>query len=284
MLDLHFVGYRHDMIGEVCDKEPDVPHLVDESCKLVADGKTVGYIFKNWDKSDDVLNVVSQLKYSKSRRTLGMYQQSKVFGFMPRNAIRCNYCRPSEVDRKQPEFAKVLRDFGAKITSKIMETDVSVYQQNMDIVKEQVEKHYILPKTIFTSGIVNKNNPLAYHCDSGNFEGTWTAMLVYKNEVKGGNLHLPEFDAVIKLDDGDLVIFKSSDYVHGVTPIIKLGQHSYRYSVVYYTLKGLAQCLPPKEEMARYKKWASTSFLEKKEREEKLKKHLGNKRTRFDKK
>lgn len=272
MLKVHFKGQRHDLLKTYCEKEPDSP-LVDESCQLVDDqGNTVGYIFKSWDTGSEVCSTVQKMKYSSTRRTDGMAQNNDVFGFMPRNAIRCNYCRPSKLRKSNTPAWNVLMSYGAKISAHIKSVDEKVWATNDAILSSQVKPCWRIKDSIFTSGIVNKNNHLRYHVDFGNFEGTWSAMLVYKRDVIGGNLHLPEFDATIKLDDGDLVIFKSSDYVHGVTPIIRTGPNAYRYSIVYYSLEQLNKCLEPKEEMENYKRWATESFMNKNERLEQLKK------------
>lgn len=267
MLKIHFKGQRHDLLKSYCKKEPESP-IVDQSCQLVDDyGNTVGYIFKSWDKGTEICATIQKMKYSTTRRTDGMAQNNDVFGFMPRNAIRCNYCRPSKLRINNPKAWSVLMGNAAVISDFIKEADSKVWETNNAILDSQVADSWRIRNSIFTSGIVNKNNHLRYHVDFGNFEGTWSAMLVYKRDVIGGNLHLPEFDATIKLEDGDLVFFKSSDYIHGVTPIIKSGPESYRYSIVYYSLEQLNKCLEPKAEMEWYKKWASESFLNKKERE-----------------
>jgi hypothetical protein len=272
MLKVHFKGQRHDLLKSYCEKEPASP-VVDESCQLIDEtGRSVGYIFKGWDTGSEVCATVQKMKYATTRRTDGMAQNNDVFGFMPRNAIRCNYCRPSRLSKINPKAWNVLMAYAGKISQFIKQTDEKVWQTNNDILSSQVKDCWRIKDSIFTSGIVNKNNHLRYHVDFGNFVGTWSAMLVYKRDVIGGNLHLPEFDATVKLDDGDLVIFKSSDYVHGVTPIIKTGPYAYRYSIVYYSLEQLNKCLDPKEEMEWYKKWATESFLNKNERLEKLKK------------
>jgi hypothetical protein len=275
MLELKFTGKRHDLIGKQCEKEPDCP-TINQSCKMTDDnGLTVGYILKGWDQSSEVAKTVQSMKYISARRTQGMFQNNEVFGFMPRNAIRCNYCRPAALSKKNTDAWNVLMKYASKITDFIKNIDEKVYQTNMEIVAQQVKSCWRIKDSMFTSGIVNKNNHLTYHVDFGNFEGTWSAMLVYKREIKGGNIHFPEFNATVQLDDGDLVIFKSSDFVHGVTPIIRTGPDSYRYSIVYYSLEQLKKCLEPKEEMETYKKWATNSFLNKNERIEKIRKDKG---------
>jgi len=109
--------------------------------------------------------------------------------------------------------------------------------------------------TPFTSGIVNKNNPLKYHHDSGNFKNVLSNMIVLKRGVKGGRLSCPEYDIKFECDDNCVVIFDGAQILHGVTPIIKPeGEETYRYSVVYYSLEQMWKCDSVNEEVKRIRK------------------------------
>jgi len=109
-------------------------------------------------------------------------------------------------------------------------------------------------ESIFTSGIVNENNPLKYHFDTGNFKDVFSCMVVFKNGVENGFLSLPEYDVGFQLPNNSIFLFDGQGILHGVTPITRQTPESYRYSVVYYSLKRMWQCLEIDEELARIRK------------------------------
>ena len=106
----------------------------------------------------------------------------------------------------------------------------------------------------FTSGIVNKNNQLKYHYDAGNFKGVLSNMVVFKKDVDGGHLVIPELDIVLEVEDNTLTIFNGQDILHGVSTIEYENEHAYRYSVVYYSLEQMWKCEPFGEEIKRIRK------------------------------
>ena len=107
---------------------------------------------------------------------------------------------------------------------------------------------------MFTSGIVNKNNQLNYHYDSGNFRGVYSNMLVFKGDVSGGHLVIPEINISLEVADNSITIFDGQDLLHGVSPIKYLHKESYRYSIVYYSLERMWQCMEVGEEIDRIRK------------------------------
>ena len=48
-----------------------------------------------------------------------------------------------------------------------------------------VRPEWRIPGTIFTSGIINKNNPLRYHRDAGNFPRLWSCMYAIAADCGG---------------------------------------------------------------------------------------------------
>ena len=104
---------------------------------------------------------------------------------------------------------------------------------------------------MFTSGIVNHNNPLKYHFDSGNYNGVWSAMFAFKRDIEGGHLACPEIDVAFKCSNFSLVMFDGQSILHGVTPIKKMKPDAVRYTVVYYSLKAMWSCDSPSDELER---------------------------------
>jgi hypothetical protein len=103
--------------------------------------------------------------------------------------------------------------------------------------------------SLWTSGVINKESSLPYHRDGNNFDA-WSVMPVVRRGVRGGHLHLPEFDMVVPCRDGYSVMFYGKRIVHGVTPMAKTMPDAYRVSVVYYALRGLKNCHTYAEETA----------------------------------
>jgi hypothetical protein len=79
-------------------------------------------------------------------------------------------------------------------------------------------------------------------------------MIVFKGGIQGGHLSVPEYGLRFKLPNNSLFMFDGQGLLHGVTPIKMESPASYRYSIVYYTLKRMWQCLEVNEELIRIRK------------------------------
>lgn len=261
-MKLKFVGQRHDLIRTTVPKEVEATHIVDETATFYGEnGQIIGFLIKGWDKTSEMVSHFKKIKYSKSARTGGMIQHSATFGFMPRNAVRWDYCRASRIYKDYPDTGISLNNMAERISAWMSESFPEVYEINKNIVQE-VKSCWRIGDSLFTSGIINKNNYLQYHVDFGNFDGSWSAMLSYKKGITGGDLHLPEFDALLRLSDGDLLAFKGGDYVHGVTPFYRTEVDPYRYTCVFYNLRELCKCLDPREELVRYKQLTTKQAMD----------------------
>jgi hypothetical protein len=120
--------------------------------------------------------------------------------------------------------------------------------------EQRILPEYTITKTPFTSGVVNKENALAYHFDKGNFAGMQSAMIVLCKDIMGGHLVLPEYNVAFKIKNNTLILFDGQNVLHGVSPIKKCNDKGYRYSIVYYSMKELWKCLTQEEEIIRYNK------------------------------
>jgi len=109
------------------------------------------------------------------------------------------------------------------------------------MANSDVKDEWRLGETNWTSGVVNRSSSLPYHRDGFNF-AVWTAMPVLRRHMRGGYLHIPEYNAVVASRDGWAVFFPGYELVHGVTPMTPTREGGYRYSVVYYALKGMKDC------------------------------------------
>jgi hypothetical protein len=58
-----------------------------------------------------------------------------------------------------------------------------------------------------------------------------------KHNSKGGDLHVPDYNATIGQQDNSILVYPAWRNVHGVTPIIPIHKDGYRNSLIFYPLK-----------------------------------------------
>lgn len=234
-------------------RDEDVEITVKESCIVRVGGNPVVVYLSRVDELfiGTVRNIVQTIKYQKSTRTGGLVTNSKIFGYAPRNYVRNAPCRISSMQQEQPAHHAALMSF-AEVVAKHYERHLpDQYEEHKRKTESRILKRYRMGGTPFTSGIVNKNNPLKYHFDSGNFKGNMSAMLAIRHGTTGGNLCVPELGARFEITDGSLIIFDGQGLLHGVTPINLKGSDSYRYTIVYYSLEQLWRCEEPQVEISK---------------------------------
>jgi hypothetical protein len=224
---------------KLVDKETN--RLVCVYIKPTEDEQTFSTIF------DTCLNV----KYTESIRTSGLKTTSRIFGYNPRNAIRKDFCSATSLATENPEMHARLIKGGALAAKYYALTNKELYEEHLKTTKEKIVSDYRFTDVPFTSGIINDNNPLCYHFDSGNFKNVWSAMIVLKHNIGGGYLSMPEYDINCEVSDRSIFYFDGQNILHGVTPISKLAPDSRRFSIVYYSLKSMWNCQPLREEVAR---------------------------------
>ncbi len=210
------------------------------------------YMKLNVDTSNLRWAVKSQ-KYSVHTRTDGLKTSSSIFGYSPRNAIRNDFCTLTAMGETYPKQHYVITNFIKEIQGIYEQYFPNEYELHKKIVSEKVLDEWKIEGSPFTSGIVNKNNPLKYHLDSGNFKGLLSNMVVLKKGVKGGHLVIPEYDVILECADNTLVVFNGQNLVHGVSSIEHEDENAYRYTIVYYSLEQMWQCNTIGEEIKRIK-------------------------------
>lgn len=250
---LDIKDFRHKMA-----RPQDCTFVVEEECNI-HDSETDELLFSaitlDADLCSNLYSGINRIKkWVTSTRASGMVNTSKVFGYQPRSPThRQNYCTSAMLAVEQPDLEALLKQSAEVVDS--------FYQQQNPILhayhKEQMS--IVLPEwrmgsSVFTSGIINNDNVLTYHLDRGNFSGTWSNMIVLKNQVDGGHLCLPEYNLRFTLPDRTLAMFDGQSLIHGVTPFRKMQLNSHRYSVVFYSLEQMKICLSKKEEIRRAQK------------------------------
>lgn len=223
----------------------DVSTLIKDECVIyVNDEPVIFYMVLPPDILKHIRWAVKNIKYGKTERTGGLKTQSKIFGYMPRNAIRSDFCHIAAMSQEEEKQHKVITDFGKILSDYYKEHMPTHFNYHQQVVEEKVLQDWKIEGTPFTSGIVNKNNKLKYHLDSGNFKNLLSNMVVLKRDVEGGHLVIPELDIALECPDGAIVLFNGQNILHGVSEIFYNNPSSYRYSVVYYSLEQMWKCEP----------------------------------------
>lgn len=238
--------------------ESDFKTLVKESTIVKDDvGQTlIAYIENAFDLSL-LFASLKNIRYEETGRTNGLPTISRVFGYQPRIAIRRDFCTATKLNSESPDTFELLKQAAFTASCHYKATNPGLHQVHMEMMEKILPNWRISDgevKTPFTSGIINKNNQLRYHLDSGNFKNVWSAMFVMKGNTDGGYISIPEYDIGFELANNSLFLFDGQSILHGVTPIKMNAMDSYRISVVYYSLAGMWKCLEPKEELARIRK------------------------------
>lgn len=236
-------------------KESDANILIDYDC-LITENGSPKILYKKIEADTDPLRwAVKNIKYSTSQRTAGLKTTSAIFGFSPRNVLRKDFCSSTAMARSFPKQHYIICEFSKTLTKLYEEYFPETLARHYELADKKVKKEWKLEGTPFTSGIVNKNNPLKYHHDAGNFKNVLSNMIVLKRGVQGGRLACPEYNLKFEYADNHVVIFDGAQILHGVTPIIKPeSEDCYRYSVVYYSLEQMWKCDAVNEEIKRIRK------------------------------
>lgn len=191
----------------------------------------------------ELRKAVLNIKYSETvRQTTGVRNRSVTFGMAPRKPYqRRESCRPTALSYQQPAEHAVLVKLASIFADMYREFAPDLARRDVDAIDEVSDEWRLHDAAMWTSGVVNKSSQLPYHRDGFNF-ATWSAMPVVRRNMTGGYLHVPEFDATVACRDGWVSFFPGYKYVHGVTPMSRTASDGYRYSVVYYALKGMKDC------------------------------------------
>lgn len=200
---------------------------------------------------------VMNIKYaSVTRQSTGVSNLSRTFGMAPRKVFQQREaCKPTSLAKEQPDEHSVLVAFAEKFGKMFQEFAPELYERDATkLATDGLENEWrMTDDAMWTSGVVNKSSTLPYHRDGFNFN-TWSAMPVVRRAMKGGYLHFPEYDFTYSARDGWVSFFPGYKYLHGVTPMSPKEEGAYRYSVVYYALRGMKDCFTYAVETAEGKK------------------------------
>jgi hypothetical protein len=238
--------------------ESDYTTLITEPTIIVdEDDGQVKIVYDHLEKLDTskIVEVLKKIKYHETKRARGLVSRSRIIGYRPRLELRGDYCSSTSMATEFPDEHSIVTEFAIQLEEYYKKYQEEGYEKHKELTEKNVKKAYrIQGKSIFTSGIINKNNPLKYHHDNGNFKDVYSCMVVFKKDVNGGYLSVPEYDIAFQLPNNSLFLFDGQSILHGVTPIRFENENAHRYSVVYYSLKRMWQCLEVDDELARVRK------------------------------
>jgi hypothetical protein len=186
---------------------------------------------------------VQRVEWTSTRRvSTGERNLSRTFGMAPRKPmIKRESCRPTWMAIHQPAEHDALVRLAGQLQGQLTAFAPEAFARDAETMAAVDGDWRLAEGSLWTSGIVNKASALPYHRDRSNF-ATWSAMPVFRRSMSGGHLHLPEYDLTVECRDGWVVYFPGFEHLHGVTPMKQTAPDGYRYSVVYYALKGMKDC------------------------------------------
>lgn len=176
--------------------------------------------------------------------------RSRTFGAAPRKpAMRRDACRMTALYVDEPERHRVLEEYATVLGDMLKEVEPAQPDKDREILGVVMPEWRMGNEQLWTSGVVNQSAALPYHRDNFNFK-TVSAMPVVRRGMRGGHLHIPEYALTLACTDGTASFFCGRELVHGVTPLQPVAKDGYRYSVVYYALRGMKDCFTAAEESA----------------------------------
>lgn len=231
--------------------ESDADEVIDYDCLITSNGVPKILYIKLNNNTDSLRWAVRTIKYTTGKRTRGLSIHSTIFGYRPKIPARQDYCSSAVMSRNFPKQHYYIVDYAKQLTTYYNNYFPDVFNKHTEEIKKRVMDEWTIAGTPFTSGIVNKDNPLKYHHDRGNFKGVLSNMVAFKKGVEGGRLVIPEYGIKLEIDDNTLTVFDGQSIMHGVSPFQKIDGGGYRYTIVYYSLEQMWKCNTINEELTR---------------------------------
>lgn len=243
-------------IGDACEyKEPNVT----EDSIFYVDGEPIGfYLTKMPEKMCKLADLANAELLTKNvpktmmnRPTVKGYDKKTgkgIYEYRSQFSTIIGSCPPKpHMRRPYPSHLSVHTVKTAQTFIKAMlllaeESELLIKQILPKQYEKQIELFRQVPDkwkfgNIFTSSISNFNISAPFHRDTGNIVNTVNAIICKRFNSKGGDLHIPDYDATIGQQDNSILVYPAWRNVHGVTPIIPTRKGGYRNSLVFYPLK-----------------------------------------------
>ena len=254
MKRIDLIKVDHDRkMGGVCEYiEPNIT----EDCIFFGDGEPIGFYLtkmpekmckladlanaelrsKNVPKTEMARGVSSEMMAKGIKNKLSQY--STILGSVPpKPHFQRPYAQRSSVHavKSAQTFIKAMLLLAKESEDLIKELLPAQYERQIELFKDIPEKWRF--SNLFTSSISNFNISAPFHRDAGNIVGAVNVIICKKQNSKGGDLHIPDYNATIGQRDNSILVYPAWRNVHGVTPIIPTHQGGYRNSLIFYPLK-----------------------------------------------
>lgn len=138
-------------------------------------------------------------------------------------------------DKKAQTFIKSMLLLAKESEALIKKILPKQHEQQIELFKDIPEKWKFA--NLFTGSISNYNISVDFHQDKLNIKGAVNVIICKKLNSKGGDLHIPDYNATIGQQDNSMLVYPAWRNVHGVTPITPTFDGGYRNSLVFYPLK-----------------------------------------------
>jgi hypothetical protein len=217
--------------------------MTDKMCQL-ADIANKEFNSKNvpktkLDRSDVLKAQIDNPKLTRSQaRKIGTSQMSCILGGIPpKPQFKRYYPTLSSVHsvKSAQTFIKAMLMLAKESEQLIKEIMPKQYEAQTKLF-EDVDKKWRFGN-LFTSSISNYNISAPFHRDTGNIKGAVNVIICKRNNSKGGDLHVPDYDITIGQQDNSMLVYPAWKNIHGVTPIIPTHEGGYRNSLIFYPLK-----------------------------------------------
>lgn len=243
-------------IGDVCEyKEPNVT----EDSIFYVDGEPIGFYMKQMPEKMRKLADLANMELLSKNVPKAEMQRPKMLGFdkngkgiidrsvkqfssilgsvPPKPHMRRPYPTLSSVhsNKTAQTFIKAMLLLVKESEQLIKEILPKQYEQQIELFNDVPDKWKF--GNLFTSSISNFNISAPFHRDTGNIVGAVNVIICKKFNSKGGDLHIPDYNATIGQQDNSILVYPAWKNVHGVTPIIPTFENGYRNSLVFYPLK-----------------------------------------------
>lgn len=271
MKKIELIEQKHEWrVGDTC---PYIEPNVTEDTIFYADGKPIGfYITKMTEKAcklADIANiefrserVPKQIMARSNTQTIKddngkvigrtdkqitegggiVKQMSTIIGSIaPKPHLGRNYpSRHSTHSVKSAQtFIKAMLGLVLESENIIKEILPEQYKNQLSLF-ESVEDKWKFGN-LFTSSISNYNISAPFHQDNLNIKGAVNVIICKKHNSKGGDLHIPDYNATIGQQDNSMLVYPAWRNLHAVTPILPTHEGGYRNSLVFYPLKAFVK-------------------------------------------
>ena len=209
--------------------------MPEKMCKL-ADLANIELNSKNVPKSNMARGVSSEMMAKGIKNELSQY--STILGSVPpKPHFQRPYAQRSSVHsvKSAQTFIKAMLLLAKESEHLIKEILPKQYEMQLEMFADVKDKWRF--GNLFTSSISNFNISAPFHRDTGNIQNCVNVIICKRLNSKGGDLHIPDYNATIGQVDNSILVYPAWRNVHGVTPIIPTFEGGYRNSLIFYPLK-----------------------------------------------